>query len=65
MVFVIEDSQILVEAVSDCSFADDRQVCIHIDGAGSRNEEELHVEVIEVIRGQDVRTLPIYRQQPA
>ena len=42
LVFVIEDGHILVEAVSDCSFANDRLVSIHVDGAGSRNEEELH-----------------------
>src|SRR5260221_2466299 len=65
LVFVIEDGHILVEAVSDCSFAHDRLVSIYIDGAGSWNKEELYVEVIEVIRRQDVRTQPVHCQQPA
>src|SRR6266516_210024 len=64
-VFVIEDGQFLVEAVPNRSFANDRLVSIDIDGAGSRNEEELHVEVIEVIGRQNVRTQPIDCQQPA
>ena len=62
---VIEDGQILVKAVSYRSFANDRLLSIHIDGAGSRNEEELHFEVFEVIRRQNVRTLPVKRQNPA
>src|SRR6266568_431807 len=56
LVFVIEDGHILVEAVSYCSCANDRLISIHIDGAGSRNQEELHIEVVEVVRRQGVRT---------
>ena len=54
-----------MEAVSDGSFANDRQVGIDIDGAGSRNEEELYVEVVEVVRRQNVWTLTVYGEQPA
>ena len=63
--FVIEDGQFLGKAVPDGSFANDRLISIDIDSAGSRNKEELHSEIIQVIGRQDVRTLPIYRQQPA
>ncbi len=65
LVFVIEDGHLLVEAVSDGSFANDRQVGIDIDGAGSRNEEELYVEVVEVVRRQNVWTLTVYGEQSA
>ena len=65
LVFVIENGQFLGKAVPDGSFTHDRLVGIHIDGARSWHKEELHSEVIKIIRRQDVGALPIHGQNPA
>src|SRR5260370_19010832 len=65
LIFVIKDGQFLGKAVADGSFTNDRLISIDVDGAGSRNKEELHSEIIQIIGRQDVRTLPVYRQHPA
>src|SRR5260370_25644035 len=48
LVLVIQDGHVLGKAVADGSCANDRLISIDIDGAGSRNKEELHSEIIQV-----------------
>ena len=62
---VVDDREILVEAVTDGALPKDRERCIVVHGPVRRREEELDREVVDVIRRQDPRQVAVNRQPPA
>jgi hypothetical protein len=46
---MVEDGQLLVEAVPHRALADHRQLGIHIDRPGAGHEEEARLEILQVI----------------
>ena len=52
LVLVVQDAQLLAEAVADRSDADHRELGVNVDGAGSRDQEEARLVVVEVVGRQ-------------
>ena len=65
LVLMVEDRQLLVEAVAHGPLADDRQLGVDVDRAGPGHEEEARLEVLEVVDRERVELLPVDRQHPA
>ena len=61
---VVENDELLVESVGNDPPTDDRQVGIHIDGAGTRHEEEAGFEVLQLVDRQGVESLVVDREYP-
>ena len=64
LVVVVEDGQLLVEAVGHRAMADHRQLGVDVDRPGSGHEEEPRQEVLQVVDGQRVEPLAVDRQLP-
>ena len=62
---VVEQDQVLVEAVADVALADYRQARVLVDGAGRPHEKELGREVVDVVGGQRLQRLTIEAEPPA
>jgi hypothetical protein len=61
---VVQDLELLVEAVADGALTDDRQLRVDIDRAGSRHEEEVRLEVVEVVGGERIQTVSVHGENP-
>jgi hypothetical protein len=49
LALVIEDPQLLVEAVGHVPLADNRQLGVDVDRAGARHQEEAGLKVLQVV----------------
>ena len=65
LLVVVEDGDLLVEAVGDGARADDRLLRVLVDGPGSRDEEEPRLEVLEVVGREGAQPLAVDGQHPA
>ena len=65
LVLMVEDRQLLVEAIAHRPLADDRQLGVDVDRPGPGHEEEARLEVLEVVDRQRVEPLAVDRQHPA
>ena len=65
LVLMVEDRQLLVEAIAHRPLADDRQLGVDVDRPGPGHEEEARLEVLEVVDRQRVESLAVDRQHPA
>ena len=61
---MVEDRQLLVEAVADGAPADHRQLRVDVHRAGARHEEEARLEVLQVVDRERVHPLAVDRQHP-
>ena len=64
LLVVVEDRQLLVEAVADRALADHRQLRVDVDRAGPGNEEEARLEVLQIVDGERVEPLAVHGQHP-
>jgi hypothetical protein len=64
LVGMVENRQLLVEAVGDRSLADHGQLRVDVDGASAGDEEEACLEVLKVVDRERIHPLPIERQHP-
>ena len=64
LLVVVEDGQMLVEAVGDRARADHRELGIDVHGAGAGHEEEARLEVLEIVGGERVQALAVDGQHP-
>jgi hypothetical protein len=64
VIVMVEDGQLLVEAVTDRPLANHGQLRVDIDRSGARDEEEAGLEVLEVVDGQRIETLAVDSQHP-
>src|SRR5215217_1090927 len=61
---MVENGQLLGEAVADGAPADHRQLRVDVDGPRTRHEEEARLEVLEVVDRERVHSLSVDRQDP-
>ena len=64
LVQVVEDRQLLVEAIAHGPLADDRQLGVDVHRAGAGNKEEARLEVLQVVDRERVELLAVDRQHP-
>ena len=64
LLVVVQDRQLLVEAVADRALADHRELRVDVDGAGAGHEEEARLEVLQVVDRERVEPLTVHRQHP-
>ena len=64
LVVVVEDRELLAEAVADGALADHRQLRVDVDRARARHEEEARLEVLQVVDRQRVRAAGRRRSAP-
>jgi hypothetical protein len=62
---VVQDRQLLVEAVSDRASPDDGELRVDVHRPGSRYEEEAGLEILQVVDRERVQALAVDRQDPA
>jgi hypothetical protein len=65
LALVVQDPELLVEAVGHLALADNRQLGVDVDGAGGRHQEEASPEILQVVGGQGLQALIVDRQRPA
>ena len=65
LVLVVEDRQLLVEAVPDRPLPDHRELGVDVDRPGARDQEEARLEVLQVVDRERVELLAVDRQDPA
>src|SRR6185503_18531052 len=64
LVGMVEDRQLLVEAVADGAAPDHRQLRVDVDRPGAGDEKEARLEVLEVVDRQRIHPLAVDRQDP-
>src|SRR5439155_3919221 len=64
LLVVVEELQLLVEAVADGTLADDGRIRVDVNGASSRYEEEVGLEVVEVVSGKRIQPVPVHGENP-
>jgi hypothetical protein len=64
LVGVVEDGQVLVEAVRDRALADHRELRVDVDRSRAWNEEEACLEVLQVVDRQRTEPLAVDRENP-
>ena len=64
LLVVVQDRELLVEAVADRAAADHGQLGVDVDGAGARDEEEAGFEVLEIVDRERVQPLPVHASAP-
>src|SRR4051794_39686997 len=61
---MVHDLDVLVEAISNRSLADQRERCIGVGCAGAGNQEELRREVLQVVCRERTKRHAVDRQFP-
>ena len=61
---MVQDRQLLVEAVGDDALADHRELRVDVDGARPRHEEEARLEILQVVGREGVQPLAPDREHP-
>ena len=61
---MVQDRQVLVEPVADCSLADDRERRVGVDRAGPGDQEEVRREVLQIVGREGAERLAVDRQFP-
>ena len=64
LLVVVEERELLVEAVAHGPLADHRQLGVDVDGARARDEEEARLEVLQVVGGERVQALAVDGEHP-
>jgi hypothetical protein len=61
---VVQDGELLVEAIPDRPLADHGQLRVDVHGAGPRHQEEPGLEVLQVVDGERVEALAVHGEHP-
>jgi hypothetical protein len=61
---VIEERELLVEAVAHGALADHRELGVDVDGARSRHQEEARLEVLQVVGRKRIEALAVDGEHP-